>query len=183
VYLHGFLGNNILWFAKGVHGMSKRARTNTGGAQQRRAKRPIDKHFANVSTAALAATQVNQALLPAAMTYPGTITGLRWQICVQRNAGANSNAEFKWAIVVVPQNTSASAISMGSGASMYDPEQNVLVFGSGCSYNVGQDPLLYTGDTSTMRKLKSGDQLYFVMLGTAVNTHMVSGSVMFFIKS
>lgn len=161
---------------------NKRQRSNSGQAVQRRAKRPIDKHFANVSIAALGAAQVNTTIL-AAMTYPGTITGLRWDLNFQRNAGANAAAEFKWAIVLVPQNTTASTLTQTSGSSLYDPEQNVLVYGTGISWNIGDPVMKFTGETSTMRKLKTGDTVLLVALGTLTNTHLVSGTTMFFVKS
>jgi len=161
---------------------NKRQRSNSGTAVQRRAKRPIDKHFANISTAALGAAQSSTVVL-ASMTYPGTITGLRWDVNFQRNAGANAAAEYKWAIVLLPQNTTASTLTQTASSSLYDPEQNVLVYGAGISWNIGDPPMKFTGETSTMRKLKTGDQIVFLMIGTNANTHLVSGTTMFFVKS
>lgn len=162
--------------------MSKRARTNNS-QPQRRAKRPIDKKFANLELAAQGNVQGNLDVT-AAMSYPGTVTGLRWNLNVQRVAGAAALGTFKWAIVVVPQNTNQSALNLGTGASLYDPEQNVLAFGTGCSNQVGDDPVVFIGDTSTMRKLKAGDRIGFCIQGnSAVSTHAVSGTVMLFIKS
>lgn len=117
------------------------------------------------------------------MTYPGTITGLRWDVNFQRVAGAASIAEYKWAIILVPQNTIVNTMSQTGGSSLYDPEQNVLVYGAGVSFAVGDDPVKFSGETSTMRKLKTGDQVMFIAIGTAVNAHVVSGTTMFFVKS
>lgn len=164
-----------------MHIMSKRQRTGTN-TQQRRAKRPIDKKFANVSIASLVEVQSNTDIIPA-MTYPGTVTGLRWNLNIIRSTGAAAASELKWVIAILPAGTTPSALNMTTAGSLYDPEQNVLAYGTGLSWNVGDPQQVFTGDTSTMRKLKAGDKLIIAFLGTAARAHVVSGTVMCFIKS
>jgi len=162
--------------------MSKRQRTSN--APTRRAKRPIDKKLTNIIVSNLIAAKQDVTLYDSA-TFSGTITGLRWDICVVRSGGtATTFGHFKWAIVVVPAGTTISTINMASAGSMYDPEQMVLAFGSGCTFsNAGENPLMFTGTTKAMRKLKAGDKLVFTSFGTATERHDLSGTVQFFYKT
>lgn len=161
---------------------NKRARSNSGTSVPRRAKRPIDKKLANIEKASLVNAQQSTDIL-SAMAYPGTITGLRWDISFVRNAGATGAGEFKWAIILLPQSSTAGTLATGDGASLYDPEQNVLVYGAGCSWSVGDPAMRFNGETSTMRKLKTGDKVQFICFGSVTNAHLVSGTVMCFVKS
>lgn len=162
--------------------MSKRQRTTTNTT--RRAKRPIDKKLTNVQITGLVAAKQDVTLYDSA-TFPGTITGLRWDLCAVRTGGtATTLGSFKWAIVVVPAGTTISTIAMASAASMYDPEQMVLAFGAGCTYSsAGENPIMYSGSTKAMRKLKAGDKLVFTSFGTATEAHAISGTVQFFYKT
>jgi len=160
--------------------MSKRQRTNT--APTRRAKRPIDKKLVNVQLATLDSTQQDSDIYPAA-TFPGTITGLRWDIMFQRTAGATAFGQYAWAIVVVPAGTTVSTLSLTDEGSLYDPEQMVLAFGRGLSWGVGETPAMFSGSTKSMRKLKAGDKLVFIAKGVNTNTHHVAGVVQFFYKT
>lgn len=158
-------------------------RQRTQAAPARRAKRPIDKKLTNVQITNLIAGKQTVDLYAAA-TFPGTITGLRWSLSVVRSGGtANTVGNYKWAIVIVPAGTTDSTIAMGAGGSMYDPEQMVLAFGSGCTYNIGDGAVIYEGSTKSMRKLKAGDKLIFTCFGTATERHDISGTVQFFYKT
>lgn len=160
--------------------MSKRQRTNTAPA--RRAKRPIDKKLWNAALTAIVGVQQEVNIYPAA-TFPGTITGLRWDIMVQRTVTNATFSAYSWAIVVVPAGTATSTLSLGNDTSLYDPEQNVLAFGRGNSWDPLQDGTMFSGSTKSMRKLKAGDKLVFAIIGTATHAHAVTGTVQFFYKT
>jgi len=160
--------------------MSKRARTTA--TTSRRAKRPIDKKLVNVQLNTLDSTQQEVDIYPSA-NFPGTITGLRWTLMVQRTAGAAAFGQYAWAIIVVPAGTNASQLSLTSGSSMYDPEQMVLAFGRGLSGDALEEPVMFEGSTKSMRKLKAGDKLVFIAKGVATNVHFVAGAIQFFYKT
>lgn len=158
--------------------MSKRQRTAQPAV--RRSRRPIDKKLTNVVLANVQAVQQAVDLYGAA-TFPGTITGLRWSLCF--TAGTLTGfGQIRWAIIVLPQNTTASTINVGSGGSLYDPEQMVLAFGTYGSSSTG-DTWVVEGQTKSMRKLKAGDKLQFIAFGTASQPITVSGTVQFFYKT
>jgi len=157
---------------------------NTAG-QRRSAKRPIDKRIVNVALGGVVAAQQSQTLYAAA-SFPGTITGLRWDITVTRQAGTTGNlSQYKWAIVVVPEGTTASTLVLTGGSTMYSPEQNVLAFGGGATFslNTGMDQQVFEGSTKAMRKLRAGDVLAFVALGVATESVGIYGAVQFFYKT
>lgn len=163
--------------------MSKRQRTNT--QPQRRAKRPIDKKLINVGSAGLTNAEVAVDIYPAA-SFPGTITGLRWEIAFMRNTGAGVVSSYRWAIIVVPAGTAVNTMSMTSASSLYDPEQMVLAFGCGTTPATAQAGAanIHTGSTKSMRKLKAGDKLTFIALAdNAAATIIFNGTIQFFYKT
>lgn len=162
--------------------MSKRQRTNT--QPTRRAKRPIDKKLINVLEANLGVVQYSQDLYPPA-NFPGTITGLRWEIVGMRAVGTAQTSVYRWAIVVATAGNNPNTLTSTGGASMYDPEQNVLAYGVGCSANLAQDTAQHwSGSTKSMRKLKAGDRLVFLAIGdSSTSTNRIAGSVQFFYKT
>lgn len=163
--------------------MSKRTRTTTT-VSSRRSKRPIDKQLVNVVATNIVAAQ-QAVVLYAAAAFPGTITGLRWNLSAIRSGGtASTLGAYKWAIVVVPAGTIAATISMASATTMYATEQNVLAFGTGTTWNEDTETaLMFEGSTKSMRKLKAGDALHFLVFGTAVERHDLTGTVQFFYKT
>lgn len=161
--------------------MSKRQRTTT--TPTRRAKRPIDKKLTNVLVQNLVAAKQDVTLYPAA-TFPGTITGLRWNLAAVRSAGATTFSHFAWAIIVQPAGTTVSTMSMTAAGSLYDPEQMVLAYGRGCTWDTSAgNVLMFDGSTKAMRKLKAGDALIFTTFGTATHSHDITGTVQFFYKT
>lgn len=158
--------------------MSKRQRTAQPAV--RRSRRPIDKKLTNVVASNVVAGQVAIDLYGAA-TFPGTITGLRWSLGYSAS-GLTGYSQVRWAIVVVPQNTNASTLSIGSGTSMYDPEQMVLAFGSWGTHGPA-DSWSSEGQTKSMRKLKARDKLQFIVYGTNLQPITVAGTVQFFYKT
>lgn len=163
----------------------KRGRAQTGQIS-RRSKRPIDKKLMNVNLGPITNAQVNTPLIDGA-NFPGTITGIRWNINYVRTVfNANTIAGYVWAIVIVPAGTAISNLTVGNGSSMYDPEQNVLAFGTGNSYSnafTSNCQKSFEGSTKSMRKLKNGDKLVFVALGTATEACYLYGTIQWFYKT
>lgn len=159
--------------------MSKRRRTTN----TRKAKRPIDKDLKmvlkDVSTA-----QQEQVLKT--ITFPGTLTGLRWSIAIDNGQSASgTNNRVQWAIIHNAQGCTTSAMSNTTGSTMYSPEQNVLAFGV-CNLTdagTGTTAHVFEGATKTQRKLKAGDQVSFIALGTQTSTNGIVGCIQFFIKT
>lgn len=158
----------------------KRRRTATGGVPVGRAgKRPTDKQLININKAGLDGTQVGTTLYTA--TFPGTVTGLRWNVGAVQDAGAG-NALCYWVIVKVAQGTTAQTISLSDGSAMYQPEGSVMAFG--CA-NLDPDGSgrFWDGATKAMRKLQVGDALMFLAKGTNTNTTNLKAVVQFFYKT
>ena len=154
--------------------MSSKRRRVPGGFT-RGPKRPIDKAINVVFKTAVAATQVATILDPSA-NNACTVTGVRWQGNVIGDGG-NSGAEhiFGWAIVLVRDGQVASTLDVTTdGGSLYDPEQDVLVWGIGNSQIIANsatvNPIEFSGSTKTMRKLRKGDRIHFLAIGTATET-------------
>jgi len=159
---------------------NKRART----APVRSAKRPIDKKLTNVLVTNLIAAKQDVALYSAA-AFPGTVTGLRWSLSAVRSGGtADTFGHFAWAIIVQPAGTTVSTMTLASAGSLYDPEQMVLAFGRGCTWDAADGNIIqFEGSTKSMRKLKAGDALIFTTFGTATERHDITGTVQFFYKT
>jgi len=155
-------------------------RRNRTAAPARTAKRPIDKKLVSVDFDGIVAAQQTTTLYTC--TFPGTVTGLRWNLTSVRTITATSASKFSWAIVISPGGAAANTMSIGVGTSLYDPEQNVLAFGSQASWNIGEN-MDHVGTTKAMRKMKAGDKMYFIVYGTATNAHKISGAIQFFVKS
>ena len=104
--------------------MSKRRRTQGSGVTFVRTdrKRPIDKELFSLVQGVPNTNQVDTDLLTA--SFPGTITGLRWDVSMVN--GAASHDAITWVIIHVPQGDSANAIGTGNGTNIYTPEKNVL---------------------------------------------------------
>ena len=156
--------------------MSKRRRFEVPAFQT---KRPIDKSIRTVVLTGLDATDQNTVLVTA--TFPCTVTGLRWDINVIQEAGT-ATCFGSWVIVKEDQGQSVDTLNVTNAGSLYDPEQNVMAFGNWLIDNnvQGQE---YRGTTKSMRKLKVGDRLIFIAVGTATNTSQLRGQVQFFCKT
>jgi len=160
--------------------MSKRARPTSTATSGRRAKRPIDKKMMRVLFTDLNTTQQNLDLYPAA-SFPGTLTGIRWSIGAVAEAGA-SPTQLSWLIVVVPAGTTVGTVNMANGDSAYDPEQNVIAFGSTALLTTATHAQ-WDGTTKGMRKLKAGDKLVFTARSIATQEITLCGTVQFFYKT
>lgn len=148
----------------------------------RAARRPIDKSLVVVSLIAVAGSMQTIELQPTA-PFPSTLTGLRWSISVVNVAGT-AITKFYWAIVFVPQGTTASTLSVSNEATFYSPEQNVLAFGVANSLtSVAAQPVTFNGTTKSMRKFKVGDTLDLIVIAQATDTWQIQGVVQFFMKT
>lgn len=158
----------------------KRQRTSSSYIA-RGAKRPIDKNLIAISQSVTTA-QTSTDLLTA--TFPATVTGLRWSMNIRGSTTAHQLVS--WAIVIVKDGLSASTISQSDGAAMYQPEQNVLAFGSVATLDsdagTGNGSYNWEGSTKSMRKLMGGDKLVLIAKANA-NTATYAGVVQFFTKS
>jgi len=142
-------------------------------------KRPIDKKLIAIDKNALSDTQATTDLLQA--TFPCTITGLRWELSAAQDAGTGV-AKLDWVMVIVRDGQTVDTIASSDGASVYNPEQDVLVFGSGIVIN-NTNSIQMSGSTKTMRKLMGGDKITWVARGVATNTLFVTGIIQFFCKT
>ncbi len=145
-------------------------------------KRPIDKQIINVGFGAVTATQETVTL--STVAFPCTLTGVRTDITTRQNAGTTPGT-YGWVLVVVPDGTTISQIAFTNGSSVYQPEQNVLMWGRGVGNRASEDNphTIYRDVTKTMRKLKVGDKFVFAVKGEATNTSDFDGAVQFFCKS
>ncbi len=156
----------------------KRARPGGG-----RVQRPIDKELKAISLTAT--TSVASTTLKTT-TFPGTVVGLRWSISL-RASNTTAGSNLFWAIVVVPDGEAVNTPAISDGADFYAPEQNVLAFGvrslPDLDSGFGMMNVTFEGTTKTMRKLKQGDILAFLVFGNQATTAAVNGVVQFFFKT
>ena len=159
--------------------MSKRPRVNV--VYQR--KSTINKEIIAIANNPTN-TQVQTVLITA--TFPCTVVGLRWDLTFYGNVTAAEN--FYWAIINLKEGQTADTISATDGASFYQPEENVIVFGTGRTSDIdaavgGPNHVHRDGTTKVMRKLQVGDRLAFIGLTAAANGVEVRGLVQFFCKT
>ena len=154
----------------------KRTRTNGGY----KAARPIDKALVAVTKSSLSAAQSETDIVTA--TGACTVTGLRWSINAYSvsAAGGLPGAHIYWALVLVPDGYSASTLSGTDAGNLYEPEQHVLAFGSvyfDSAASLTADGKMVApleGSTKSMRKLKSGDKVKFIILPTTPGNETIS---------
>ena len=141
--------------------------------------RPIDKDIIIVNQSGVTATQVAPVIKTAA--FPCTMTGLRWDLNFHQDAGTGL-CIFQWAIVFLGEAQTVDALSLVASATLYEPEQDVLTWGIG-SIQTSNETKDWRGTTKTMRKMKVGDRLVFLLRGIATETVAVLGAVQFFCKT
>jgi hypothetical protein len=117
-------------------------------------------------------------------TYAGTVTGIR--IVVSANYSATTAGVFAWALVHSRDGQAPNALSISG--TLYVPEQNVLLHDTAILGTASSNQMAYhvTLSTKTMRKMKIGDTMHFLVIfpGVAgVNEGEVQGSVQYFYKS
>lgn len=109
--------------------------------------------------------------------------GLRWDVST---IGITANAaRVWWAIVVVKDGLSPSSMATSDGSSFYQPEANVLTFGTSyvSASTIGASVAHEVGSTKAMRKLQNGDKLQFIVVSDILNGAGLNATCQFFIKS
>lgn len=168
-----------------VSGSRKRRRVDRPTVFVASQKRPIDKSIVFFNHANAADATQNQTPIAGPATFPCTITGLRWNIDVETDS--LTEVFMIWAIVILREGVAADTISFSGGASIYQPEQNVLAWGY-CNLppttsSGGPEVRHFEGTTKTMRKLMMGDQIVVITKPSAVHTGNVGGVIQSFCKS
>lgn len=149
----------------------------------RGSKRSIDKAIVVVNQT-VTTSQVETTLHLAA--FPGTITGLRWDLGIVSLVNTSS-PNIAWAIVVARESLTASTLSLSNASTLYAPEQDVLAYGT--TYSLDNDATggpftqQFTDKTKTMRKLQCGDKLLFIALSNVAGAAGIFGGVQFFYKT
>ena len=160
--------------------MSSRKRARTVSTP-----RPIVKSMVHVSEV-LTQNPSNNFLFTC--TFPCTITGLRWDLSTAvSNSGPAADDYINWAIVLVKEGNTAGGLPVGTDSpqDFYNPEQNVLAFGSHV-IPVNAIGFPWRGNTKTMRKLQTGDEFRLVIrlgIGLGNDNAVFAGAVQFFCKS
>jgi len=145
-----------------------------------RPRRNIDKSLINVEVGAQTTVQSEISLITS--TFPCTITGLRWDIKMAQNAGTGT-ATGRWAVIISRDGSVINSLTTSSGSDLYEPEQDVLMFGVWNIQNKS-NTADFVGATKTMRKLQGGDKLIFLCKGLSdVQTVHVQGVIQFFCKT
>lgn len=147
-------------------------------ARSSRMRRPIDKANKNI-VLTNAVTQQTVDLLDA-RTYPGTVTGLRWEFVF--GPPAATNVGLSWAIVVVKDAAApaASSLSLSNDAAIYQPEQMMLAGGI-IDVQSTDNSLHISGKTKSMRKLMVGDILQFITKASQASG-IITGNLQCFYK-
>ncbi len=154
----------------------KRGRVESTGFHT---KRPTDKKIIVISKATVNATDETTVLITA--TFPCTIQGLRWGVTVVQDGGTG-NANFWWAIVILRDGLTQPTIVSSDGGTFYSPEQDCIVWETGIIDN-NVHGMHFAGTTKSMRKLAGGDEIKFLVKGSATNTIKLIAVVQFFCKS
>lgn len=136
-------------------------------------KHKFDKQLINVNTTTTASTQ-NTSIFTA--TYPCVIMGLLVSGCSLTLL--NAAVTFQWFVLIVEQGTAPSAPAFSGSA--YAPEQQVMAFGSGVA-DAGGIPQFIV-KTKTGRKMRVGDQLYFIVTSLTANLISHCYTIQFFLK-
>lgn len=162
-------------------GSGKRARSSFG----RGTVRPIDKTIWVLDIDTQAINPVARTLGPV-INVPCTATGLRWSFNITSLdlVGTEPNT-ISWAIVLVREGGAVGNIAIAGSQSMYDPEQNVLAFGTSDISGLGTPGMgreHVEGTTKTMRKLRAGDNLHFTIRSDPLKPVKVFGSFQMFCR-
>ena len=163
----------------------KRQRTESGPASFQKPKRPVDKIIITVNQTHAAAGQKITAVATA--LTPCTVTGFRWHID-HRNVDTTMPCQVGWALVVVKEGNTPPQLNLtGDGAQFYQPEQQVIAWGTGVLTDGSAAPpgpigsasvVRHEGATKTQRKMMQGDRLLLVLQMAGGSTQcLVNGGV------
>jgi len=151
-----------------------------------RSKRPVDKKIVCIAKSAIG-TQVATNIFSA--TKACTISSLR--LALSFTAGsALTTQKISWAVIHLRDGSSAGGFTVTDGNALYAPEQDVMLYGSRFAIeligNTTADSNTGTPIveqvTTTQRKLKAGDFLQFIVMGSAANAANLHGTCQFFVK-
>jgi len=176
----------------------KRYRRRVVNVQQ---KRPIDKAIVTGSVNMTLGTQQNIRILPitgaagAGVTFPGTFTGLRWDISY-KSVTTTSMAVIKWLNVKCREGLTPTNISFPAGppappiGTLYTPEQDVLAWGqlilqpsSAASAGQRSSPYKDVGQTKSMRKMQAGDAMYLCLQDSSDDGFIADYIIQYFYKT
>lgn len=116
--------------------------------------------------------------LLSSLTFPCTLAQLGWDFSLQ-NTGA-SFISMLWFIVYVQEGNSASTINLTSGNTAYQPEQNVLAYGSYGAVSSSSGSATVKEDKGMVYpnlRLNTGDRILLVSLGDSASTVSTVGCV------
>ena len=141
-----------------------------------RSKRPIEKKIITVNKL-VGVAQQQTAVFNAneAVTYAGGHLQISWD----GNPAAIGRAV--WAVVLIREGQTASTISLTDNTATYLPEQDVLAMGVFQSATL-TDLLGDTVTIKTKRKLKQGDAIYFIVLGSIASVGNIFCTATSFVK-
>ena len=143
----------------------KRRRMDNSGNYNYNTPRPYNKKVVNVAQSP-STTQASVQLSSFTISYPRTFKLSSISISAIGNGTAATTV--RWAILKVPDGYTENTISMTNGASLYDPESDILAFGvfnladsdSGTGSTTAYDNI----KVSASRKLQQGDEIAFVSI-------------------
>lgn len=159
--------------------MSSRKRMRGVGGVPMRVRRAVDKQLIHVRKTVISPGTASTDLIT--MNRAGTVVGIRWSLNAVDSAG---EANGSWLVIVLREGTSLPTVSGSDGSTLMAPEQQVLAFGAwGCGAGTQWTS---EGGSKTMRKLRAGDKLVFVLktdaaTGGATVDYFI-GNIQFFIK-
>ena len=145
-------------------------------------KRPIEKRSILFNPGNLGTTQSVTVLHTA--TLAETFSGARGNLTVSKGT-ITSQPRWLLAIVLVRDGQSISTLSTTVGSAPYEPEQDILwlVGGSWSDASTVEQWISFEIKIKAMRKLKEGDTLQIVGVGSAANSAKgVTGPLTMFFK-
>lgn len=144
--------------------------------------RPIQKELVVINNTATTSTTT---AVMTTFAQAGTVVGLRWSI--SDLSAINTSTQVAWCIMVLRESVANPVMSLGSGADLVNPVQDVLAFGVGHTAatlgNAGPMVHNWEGSTKTMRKVQGGDKLVFLQISNGVSSDNFLAAVQYFIKT
>lgn len=146
-------------------------------------RRPIDKVLFGINAVVPGGTTPNFLLYTC--SYPGTVTGLRWNLNCTAMVGIEGM--ISWVIMVVRESVAVptTLVYAGAPATLVAPESNVLAYGQFGAPTVAAEALCpwpCIGETKTQRRMMAGDRL-FLITSSLVSPGQILGIVQYFVKS
>ena len=139
-------------------------------------KRPIDKEQAYLSGSNIGTTQDSSTLRTS--TVAETYTGGHIQVSVARVSGGVLNM----VLIVIPEGLTIPSVSTTDGNPPYTPEEHVLWAGTLRISSSSVEQHLLVGKIRSMRKMKNGDRLMFLIRGDGASVGSFSAIVTSFFK-